>query len=38
MTWDIFAVKDSYSDGNIIEEKYKFARNKDFGLLKIIGK
>jgi hypothetical protein len=25
------------SNGNIIEEKYKFVRDKDFGLLKIIG-
>jgi len=25
------------SNGNIVEEKYKFVRDKDFGLLKIIG-
>ena len=25
------------SNGNVVEEKYKFLRNSDFGLLKIIG-
>jgi hypothetical protein len=25
------------SNGNVVEEKYKFVRDRDFGLLKIIG-
>ena len=24
-------------NGNVVEEKYKFVRDKDFGLIKIIG-
>jgi hypothetical protein len=34
---EVLAAPILLSNGNVVEEKYQFVRNRDFDLLKIIG-